>query len=78
MSKPKIKLNHAGIDQLSQEATEVARSIITEVRSSHAGRPESEVRKALDAAAKKRGLRLRWSDEAVAAISSGDDALRRT
>ena len=56
--------------EIEKEVKEVVEESITEVAQTHSGKPKSEVRSALIAATKRRGLKFEPDDEIVSLISS--------
>ena len=67
----RVELNLAAIEQIGREHTEMIRSVLNEVASTHSGQSENEIRGALRSAISRRGLRLEPSEEWVQAIATG-------
>jgi hypothetical protein len=69
----RFEFDKRAIKKLGDDAVTAYREILNEVAETHGGRPESEIRAALLAAARRKGVTIEPGDDAVKAISSNPD-----
>jgi hypothetical protein len=69
----RFEFDKRAIKKIGDDMTAAIREILNEVAETHGGRPEPEVRSALLAAARRKGVKYEPGDDAVKAISSNPE-----